>query len=150
MKIDAVNYPGASQQQRSTATENNSGGASFASTLAAVNATSAGTASAKDADFTRMTRQELRGWVNDRIRAGEMSLDDSRPFMAMTMKIPVSGGGPELASGDGERFDVMQKARAGIEGALSRNDEVTLKMLKSVMSIMQQHQERSAGIDIRA
>ena len=46
--------------------------------------------------------------------------------MAMTMKIPVGGGTGEVpAANDGERFDFTQKVRAGIEGAVSRNDEVT-------------------------
>jgi hypothetical protein len=106
----------------------------------------------KHVDFTSMTRQEMRDWVNAQIRSGEMSLDDSRPFMAMTMKIPVNGGsGGELpAQSDGTRHDFTQRARDGIQGALSRNDETTLKMLESAMSIMQRQQGQAIGIDIRA
>jgi hypothetical protein len=100
-------------------------------------------------DFTSMTRQEMRDWVNGQIRSGEMSLDDSRPFMAMTMKIPVSGGGGELpAADDSDRIDFTQRVRSGIEGALSRNDQTTLKMLKSAMQIMSQTQ--AIGINTRA
>jgi hypothetical protein len=68
------------------------------------------------------------------------------------MKIPVSGGlgGEQTASGDGTRHDFTQKVRDGIEGALSRNDEVTLKMLESAMSIMQRHQGQAIGVDVRA
>lgn len=106
----------------------------------------------KQVDFTSMTRQEMRDWVNAQIRSGEMSLDDSRPFVAMTMKIPVNGGsGGELpAQSDGTRHDFAQKAREGIQGALSRNDEATLKMLELAMSIMQRQQGQAIGIDLRA
>ena len=99
-----------------------------------------------------MTRQEMRDWVNTQIRNGEMSLDDSRPFMAMTMKMPVNNGlGGELAmEGDNMRYDFMQKARDGIQGALSRNDETTLKMLESAISIMQGNQGQAIGVDTRA
>lgn len=92
----------------------------------------------KPANFTSMTRQEMRDWANEKICSGEMSLDDGRPFMAMTMKIPVNGGlsGELPAYSDGTRYDFIQKTRDGIQGALSRNDETTLKMLESAMSIM--------------
>ncbi|WP_210203042.1 hypothetical protein [Pseudaminobacter soli (ex Li et al. 2025)] len=100
-------------------------------------------ADGKQTDFTSMTRQEMRDWANGQIRSGEMSLDDSRPFMAMTMKVPVSGGfGGELAAAsDGERLDFTQKAQAGIEAARLRHDDVTLKMLESAMQIMQRKQD---------
>ena len=98
--------------------------------------------STKQANFTSMTRQEMLGWINTQIRSGEVSLDDSRPFMAMTMRIPVSGGlGGELPMGNDEtRYNFMQKTQDGFQAALSRNDETALKMLGSAMSIMQQHQ----------
>lgn len=100
----------------------------------------------KQADFTSMTRQELQDWSNHQIRSGQMSLDEGRPFMAMTMKIAV-GGGALQATNDGERFDFTQKVRAGIEGALSRNDDVTRTMLESAMNIIQQHQGETIGVD---
>ena len=78
-----------------------------------------------------------------------MSLDDSRPFMAMTMKIPV-GGGVGAAENDGTRYDFMQQARDGILGARSRNDDTTLKMLEPAISIMLRQPPQAARIDGRA
>jgi hypothetical protein len=80
-----------------------------------------------------------------------MSLDDSEPFMAMSMKIPVSSGiGAQLgAESDDTRYDFAQKARDGIKGALSRNDETTLKMLESAMRIIQRYQYETIGVDVR-
>ena len=95
-----------------------------------------------------MTRQEMRDWVNTQIRSGEMSLDDSRPFMAMSMKIPV--GGELAAESDGTRYDFTQKVRDGIQGALSRNDETTFKMLESAMQIIQRYQGQTVSVDVRA
>ncbi|HHR9696954.1 TPA: hypothetical protein ACTANZ_004617 [Salmonella enterica subsp. enterica serovar Mbandaka] len=147
MRVDAgTSYLYASQRPQASAADR-SAGASFSAALTATQADST-----KQADFTSMTRLEMREWVNTQIRSGEMSLDDSRPFMAMTMKMPVGGGlGGELAAeSDGTRYDFTQKVRDGIQGALSRNDETTLKMLESAMSIMQRQQGQTIGINIRA
>lgn len=89
-------------------------------------------------DFTSMTHQQMRDWTNEQIRGGKMSLDESGPFMAMSLHIPVVGGA--AAGIDGERVDFTQKLRAGIEGAQSRNDEATRKMLESAMSLLERYQ----------
>ena len=58
---------------------------------------------------------------------------------------------PELAAeSDGTRYDFTQKVRDGIQGALSRNDETTLKMLESAMQIIQRYQGQTIGVDVRA
>ncbi|MGY3441251.1 hypothetical protein [Bradyrhizobium sp. USDA 4473] len=145
MRIDAsTSYLYASQRPQATA----SGGSTPTSFTATLNATQAD--STKQANFSSMTRQEMRDWVNGQIRSGKMSLDDSQPFMAMTMKIPVGGSGGELpAANDGRRYDFTQQVRDGIQGALSRNDETTLNMLQSAMSIMQQNQGQTIGVNVR-
>lgn len=147
MRVDSgTSYLGVSQRPQVGAADRSS------TPSISTTQTSAGGNGVKQADFTSMTRQEMRDWVNAQIRSGEMSLDDSRPFMAMTMKIPVNGGsgGEVPAASDDTRYDFTQKARDGIQGALSRNDETTLKMLESAMSIMQRQQGQAIGIDIRA
>jgi hypothetical protein len=141
MKINtATNHLYASQNAPlSTAARNNSASFSAALSTATAGTSKSDAQGAKQADFTNMTRQEMLEWSNDQIRSGKMTLDEGLPFMAMSMKIPVSGGtGRELQANDGERFDFTQKVRAGIEGALSRNDDVTRKMLESAMKMMQQ------------
>lgn len=150
MKIDAgINYLYANQRAQSPAAVRSPASFSAMLTTATAGASKSDATGVQQADVTNMTRQEMRNWTNDQIRNGQMSLDDSRPFMAMTMKIPVNGdtSGELPAANDGERFDFTQKVRAGIEGALSRNDKVTLKMLESAMAIMQQYQGQKIGID---
>ena len=146
MRIDAgATYP-AANQRASAANQNRSTDTSFSAVLASTTSSAPKTA---PADFSSMTRQDLRDWTNGQIRSGQMSLDDSRAFMAMSMKIPVASGltGELPAANDSTRYDFTQKARAGIEGATARNDAATLKMLQSAMSIMQ---SQTGGVDIRA
>lgn len=145
MKIDAAtNYINSTQQTQSSVNryriQSSDGEPAAAKT------------DSKQADFNQMTRQEMRGWVNEQIRSGEMSLDDSRAFMAMTMNIPVNAGatGELLIADNGEAVNFMQKVRDGIEGALSRHDKDTLSMLQTAMSAMQQHQGPTIGIDAKA
>ena len=146
MRIDAgATYP-AANQRASAANQNRSTDTSFSAVLASTASSAPKTA---PADFSSMTHQDLRDWTNGQIRSGQMSLDDSRAFMAMSMKIPVAGGltGELPAANDSTSYDFTQKARAGIEGATARNDSATLKMLQSAMSIMQ---SQTGGVDIRA
>ncbi|MGC4097295.1 MAG: hypothetical protein QM706_09280 [Nitrospira sp.] len=102
------------------------------------------------ADFTGMTRQDMQEWVNVQIRSGNLSLDDTMPFMMMTMKVRVSDNQIILAEGDHERINFMERARLGIEGARSCNDQVTLKMLQSATEIMRSLQGQAIGVHTRA
>lgn len=112
---------------------------------------SVATEPAKQADFSHMTGQQLLAWTNDKIQSGEISLDDSRAFMAMTIKIPVSGAaaGALQSINHDEPVDFMQKVRDGINGALERNDKETLKMLNTALSVMQKYQGQTIGVDTR-
>ena len=146
MRIDAGATYTAANQRAPAANQNRSTDTSFSAVLASTASSAPITA---PADFSSMTRQDLRDWTNGQIRSGQMSLDDSRAFMAMSIKIPVAGGltGELPAANDSTRYDFTQKARAGIDGATARNDSATLKMLQSAMSIMQR---QAGGVDIRA
>lgn len=97
-----------------------------------------------------MTRQEMRDWMNQQVRSGKMSLDESFPLVAMTMKIPVGGSKEIPAAGDYERIDFMQRARQGIEGALSRGDAQAAKSLEIVLNVMLKNQGQAIGVDLRA
>jgi hypothetical protein len=147
MRVDA-GVSASTTVRRSPPTAASSGQAtSFAQALAGARKDGAA-----QIDFTRMSRQEMRDWVNTQIRSGGMSLDEGRPFMAMTMKVAVQAdpAGEVPASADGTRADFMQKARDGIQGALSRHDETTLKMLQSALLTMQRYQGQAAGVDTLA
>lgn len=145
MKIDAANsylYSSAAGQMQNAAA---------VAPINAVANNSVAADQAKQADFSDMTGQQLLAWANDKIKSGEISLDDSRAFMAMTIKIPVNGAsaGALQAIHSNERVDFMQKVRDGINGALERNDKETLKMLDTALSVMQQYQGQTIGVDTR-
>lgn len=97
-----------------------------------------------------MTRQEMRDWLNDQIRSGKLPLDDSMPFMAMTLKIPAGGGGDLPVAGDDMRYDFMQRARDGIDGARSRGDQAGWERLEKAMAVMQQYQGQISSVDVLA
>jgi hypothetical protein len=154
MKIDtSTSRLYASQSaQLSTASDDTSASFSAALSTATAGASTSDAQDAEQTDFTSMTRQEMQDWSNEQIRSGNMSLDEGLPFMAMTMKIPVGGGtaGELQAFDDGERVDFTEKVRAGIEGAMSRHDEVTRGMLEKAMETMQQYQDETSGTNSSA
>ncbi|WP_306605273.1 hypothetical protein [Azonexus sp.] len=117
---------------------------------AALTAAKTETSTVKPADFTSMTRQEMFDWMNDQIRSGKMSLDESSPFLGMTMKISVATGQPVNMSTDFERFNFVEKARLGVEGARSRNDQDSAKNLQRAIEIMQRNQGQAINIAARA
>ncbi|WP_321404229.1 hypothetical protein [Maridesulfovibrio sp.] len=88
-------------------------------------------------DFTNTTRQGLFNWMNDEIRAGRMSLDESSPFMAMTLKVSVKTGQSVGLEHDETPVDFIEKAQSGLEAATQRNDLATAQQLRSALDIME-------------
>ena len=144
MKISTnINHLYASQRaQTSTTTRTKT--TSFSSELTAATAE---TSTVKQADFTSMTRQEMFDWMNGQIRSGKMSLDESSPFLEMTMKIPIAAGlQPVDMATDTTRVNFIEKARAGIEGALSRNDQDLADRLEMAIVLMHKEQGNRIGV----
>lgn len=125
---------------------------SFSSVLGATRIDQSPTqsASVERINFNSMTRQEMRDWVNGQIRSGKMSLDESSPLMAMTMQISVATGQPTDSATDTTPIDFVEKARQGVEGALSRNDAEAAKRLQLAIEIMLKRQGEVIGVDARA
>ncbi len=121
--------------------------ASFASALSAATAE---TSAVKQADFTSMTRKEMFDWMNDQIRSGKMSFDESSPFLGMTMKISVATGQPVDMATDTTRINFVEKALLGIEGARSNNDPDLAKRLQAAIEVMRKQQGLALGVDTRA
>jgi hypothetical protein len=138
MKIQAPCNVQTPIQPTGSTTPNAGGASAFASMLAeATNKTAATPAGEDDSpDFTSMTRQELSGWMNRQIRSGRMSLDESTPFLGMTMKVSVATGEPVDMASDSERIDFVAKARGGIAGALERRDYELLARLQAAVDRM--------------
>ncbi len=159
MKIDTAavaNNQYSSQRIRpENSIESTNGSASFVSILNTQTVQTASTDSSKpkdpnNVDFKSMTRQKMFDWMNDQVRSGKMSLDESSPFLGMTMKISVATGQPIDMETDTTRINFMEKARLGIEGALSRNDLDLAKGLQAAIDIMNRQQGQTIGVDTRA
>lgn len=144
MKINTEQNNFHSTQRAQTAAEASTNAASFSSALKAATAE---TSTAKQADFTSMTRQGMFDWMNDQIRSGKMSLDDSSPFLGMTMKVSVATGQSVDMAADSTRINFVEKARLGIEGALSNNDPDLAKRLQTAIDIMRKQQGQTLSVD---
>lgn len=120
---------------------------SFSSALSAATAESS---TAKPADSTNMTRKEMFDWMNEQIRSGNMSLDESSPFLGMTMKISVATGQPVDMATDATRINFAEKARLGMEGARSNNDPDLAKRLLAAIEVMRKYQGQALDVGTRA
>lgn len=135
-----------SQRTLTPAAHNNS--ASFSATMAAV-ATEESTV-VKKADFTNMTRQGMRDWVNDQIRSGVMSLDGTETLVAMTAFAHI-GGEQTLADSriQNERVNFFDVVQNGIDFYRSRGDSEAEQRLQKTLSILQQAQGQVTRFDAR-
>lgn len=147
MKVNMESNSFYTTQRAQTSTTTSTNPASFSSALTAATAE---TSTVKQADFTSMTRKEMFDWMNDQIRSGKMSLDESSPFLEMTMKISVATGQPVDMATDTTRINFVEKARLGIEGARSNNDPDLAKRLQAAIEIMRRQQGQALGVDARA
>lgn len=147
MKVNAESNHLYTTQRAQTSTAASTNSTSFSSALTAATAE---TSTVKQADFTSMTRKEMFDWMNDQIRSGKMSLDESSPFLGMTMKISVATGHPVDMATDTTRINFVEKARLGIEAARANNDPDLAKRLQAAIETMRRQQGQALGVDTRA
>lgn len=102
------------------------------------------------ADFTSMTRQELLDWMNAQIKSGRMTLDESTPFVGMTLKMSAVTQQPVDIATDATRENFLEKARLGLDGALWRKDEDEAKQLRFAIDTMLRYQGAPMRVDVRA
>lgn len=86
-------------------------------------------------DFTCMTRRELFDWMNGQIRSGAMTLDESSPFLGMTVHIAAGSGTAGLD--DTVRVDFTDKARQGIDFLRTRADTSAAERLQRALDLME-------------
>ena len=101
-------------------------------------------------DFRDMTGRNLFEWMNNEIRAGKLTLDESTPFLAMTMKISVATGDAVNISTDERKRNFIDRAQQGIEGAIARNDKELVMRLRAALNIMYREHGETFSIDTQA
>ena len=87
-------------------------------------------------NFRSLTRSELRDWVNTEIKLGYMTVEESTPFVSMTVKISAETGQPVDIENDRERCDFIGIAKTGLAAALERGDDATAEKLRSALDSM--------------
>lgn len=95
-------------------------------------------------DFSNMTPNELRSWADEQFKNGKITIDELGIFGAMTLAIPVNGNQMQDGVAMNTKMDFVGKSLAGLDGAYSRNDQASAKMLQSALNIMRRNQN---GID---
>ncbi|ACS84007.1 hypothetical protein [Musicola paradisiaca] len=110
----------------------------------------------KQIDFSNMTRDELKDWINDKLQSGEMTFDESTTFVSMTVNgLSAAGNGINNNNAEGT-FNYRQMIQDGLDNALSHGDQASVASLQSVLSIMQRYQGEQtdpysqSGVDITA
>ncbi len=136
------------------------GGQDFAAAMATIEvpatpATTTGAAGQTEADaaagstavdFTSMTRKDLFDWMNDRIKSGEMSLDDSSGFLGMTLHLPADAGIEATAVlDDQEKVDFVQEALRRRADALDWRDYALADRMTTTLAIMREQQATTSG-----
>lgn len=135
MKVDAEAVHRAAQPQTTPARTSSP---DFAAMVTSGADAQTGNSGGARPDFTGMTRQELFDWMNGQIVSGKMSLQESTPFLSMTVKVSaVSGQSVDMAT-DTERIDFIERARQGIAFSLSHFDRENAERLQHALQIMQQ------------
>lgn len=106
-------------------------------------------------DFSSMSPAQMRSTVNDLIRSGKMTIDETMPLLGM-MGPPASlwaGSGSPPAEAyrmDNEPIDAFATLRAGINGAQSRGDRRNVEALGQTLDALLRFQGNTASVDIRA
>ena len=90
-----------------------------------------------------MTRREMREWMNAEIKRGAMDLDESTPFLFMTLDLPVSSD-PVVAEAARERWldehvNFVDAAQRGLDAARSRHDSKNAHVMESAIAIMRRY-----------
>lgn len=147
MKVNTASNHIYTTQRTQASTVAGTNPASFSSALSVATAESS---TAKQADFISMTRKEMFDWMNDQIRSANMSLDESSPFLGMTMKISVATGQPVDMAADTTRINFVENARLGMEGARSNNDPDLAKRLQAAIEVMRKSQGQALDVEKRA
>ena len=98
---------------------------------------SVGSGQERNIDFRNMSRDDLKAWINEELKAGNMTLEESTPFMLMTLNLnaetlePVNGSEP---------VNFMDMANRVAEFHRSIGNSESADGLERALEIMQKNQ----------
>lgn len=94
------------------------------------------TSQAQSADLTHMTPMQMREWLNEQLRTGKMTFDESTPFVGMTIG----------AETNNSPVNYLQRIQDGIDGAAWRGDKQGKSMWEMALDIAERYQYQTFGI----
>lgn len=107
-------------------------------------------AGVRKADFTNMTRQEMRDWINDQLDSGAMSLDDSANLVFMTVFAHIEGDQAVVDSHvNNERVNFFDVAQNIVDFNRERGDHAAVESFQMTLNILQQAQGQATHIDAK-
>lgn len=111
----------------------------------------AATVEIEQADFTNMTRQELRDWMSEQLRSGAMSVDDSKALLGWVVDIRIDGNGRVVGStgDDGARFNFLELVSGNRDFYLQRGDMAAATRIQGTLDLMTQAQGQITRFDAR-
>lgn len=102
-------------------------------------------------DFRNMTPRQLQGTMNDLIKSGKMSLDESSALVGMIptalSKVNYDGQTPTEYE---QPSNFIARLQDGIEFAKSRNDVANMESFTKALDALQKLQGIVMGVDIHA
>lgn len=115
------------------------------------NTTAIGLTVSGSLDFTNMTPRQLQGTINNLIKSGKLSLDDSSALVGMVptalSKVHYDGHAPTAYE---QPSNIIARIQDGIEGARSRGDTANVDSLMKALGALQKLQGSVIGVDLRA
>lgn len=101
-------------------------------------------------DFTNMTSKELADWINQEIDAGRMTVDESTPFVGMTLLGRLVDGEYDFSLDDTKQRNFVDLVNNNIDRAKSEKYYDELAFWTSALEIMQVYQIKPGSLDVRA
>lgn len=95
------------------------------------------TSTASTRDFTNMTRKGIFDWMNGQITSGKMTLDESSPFLAMTVKMSPTG---THTLDSQERMNFVDTTKSAISFYQSHGYIDSAQRFQNALSIMERYQ----------
>ncbi|MDP4535738.1 hypothetical protein Q3O60_06030 [Alkalimonas collagenimarina] len=96
-------------------------------------------------DFRNMSRDDLKEWINDQLQAGNMTLEESVPFMLMTLNLDAQTLEPTKGS-EPVNFMEMAKNVAEFHRSIGNNDSADA--LDRALEIMRKEQRGPLSITV--
>ena len=103
----------------------------------------------KPPDFSNISPKALRETVNDLIRNGKMSLDESSPLVPLMFRdTPVANA--RAPEGGQQPMDVLALLREGLQDAQSRHETQTAYYTQLSIDALSRLQGQTSGVDVKA